>query len=288
MKLAIECEVLGRTKLEATFAIVHDGKIYTFAEAGGFLARICIEMRVPNPEKFFNLIERNSEGVSTLRGGADVSVVDSIVQEFREIESLASYSAAIRKVCYESARYELIPETPEEKRQVQFSSIRAQTGLPTPATLDRGQIVSIVKTRARYSSLTVVLAFYREGSNAFDDREYIDAFTKLYLILEDRYAPGIKDVKTVRQKFREADELGRALDATIRALGKSDAGLLNVIRQKLARYQKRIDAEGIIHLLTETRGELHHFVDRSRKLYANPFRKEDYRTEALLLLTLSN
>lgn len=59
------------------------------------------------------------------------------------------------------------------------------------------------------------------------------------------------------------------------------------VRDWLDGRQKQYDVPGVAYLLAETRGEVHHFVEVSRRAYGNPFRNSSYAGVALLALVLS-
>jgi hypothetical protein len=287
MRVSVECEVYGDALLSAEHSTEHEGTVYTFVPREGRLASIRIERRAPRPELFFNVFERAEKGTAPgLKGRADAEMIKAMLEEFKQLESMLAFSIQIRKIDYESPTYRLIPETPEEEAQVQFNNIRVSPGKRQPATLTQGEMNTIVKARERYSSLSVIQAFLREGQNSFDDRNYISAFMSFFSILEDRYAPGEKSVRVVRRKFNTSPELTMFVNCTVVAFAKADTDREQLLAM-LTKHGKQFDVEGIIYLMTETRGEVHHFVEKSRRQYGNPFRNKEYRALALAALTIS-
>ena len=289
MKLSMECEVDSNTLLTSVQDIEHEGSRYVFTpDDKGHLAKIRIVKPIQNPEHFFYVFEKNEEGViSGLRGDGDAELYDQVIEEFQQLESMLACSVEVRKVHWESPTYTLIPETDQEKARVHINSLRVTPGRRKSDVLRPGEIQTIVRNREKYKQLKIVQAFWREGRNDYDDQQYIDAFANFYYILEDRYAPGVSDKNTVFRKFQASDELREFVQIVIDK-NKADPPLNHQQVLEMLQYrQKQFDVEGVLYLLCETRGEVHHFVEKSRRVYGNPFRNKQYGGIALTALVLA-
>ena len=289
MKLSLECDVEGNTLLGGSEEIRHEGARYIFESDGlGFLAKVRIIKPIEHPERFYSVFNKGeSDQVEVLQVRSDGELFDSTIAEFQQLESMLAFSVDIKKVHWESPSYSLIPENDEEQKRIQFFGARVKRGKRPPDKLTRGELQAIVTARERLQYLTVIQAFWREGRNAFDDQQYISAFSQFYHILEDRYAPGASDKNVVRRKFQDSAELVGFIEGIIKANTAIPPPHHNQVLDMLARRLKQFDVRGLIHLITETRGEVYHFVDNSRRAYANPFRNGQYAGLALLMLILT-
>ena len=289
MKLSMECDVDSNTLLNSAEDVEFDGSHYMFLpDDKGFLAKIRIIRPIETPERFFYLFDENEQGtISGLRGGGDPEVYDRVIEEFQQLESMLAYSVEIRNVHWESPTYMLIPETDQERERVHINSLKVSPGRRPPAVLGSAEVRTIVRNRETYKQLTVVQGFWREGRNDYDDGQYIDAFANFYYILEDRYAPGIADEKLVLRRFKASDELRTFVQAVINSTIANPPDNHQQVVAMLSHRQKQYDVDGVLYLLCETRGEVHHFVEKSRRVYGNPFRNRHYGGIALIALMLT-
>jgi hypothetical protein len=61
---------------------------------------------------------------------------------------------------------------------------------------------------------------------------------------------------------------------------------LDKLKEFLAMEKLNFDKEGIISLIVQVRGNLHHFSQRSSKKKGTPFNQKDFETMAYLLMSI--
>ena len=95
------------------------------------------------------------------------------------------------------------------------------------------------------------------------------------------------DYKNEKMKleFKKSDILEYAINESIQYLenvkGKHYEWLINICK----RYNKKVDKEGIIHVIVEQRGNLSHFSFPNSNKQKNPFKDSNY--ESLAFITMS-
>lgn len=293
MKLAIECRVESTIKLLKIIEIENKNKKYIFyPDSKGILDKIRIIAQVDNPEKFFSTISipKNSS-VPNIDIKIDEKLFNSIIEEFQELESDLSFTTYgnLKKINYENPSHELICETEEEKKKAPLIGVEKGDGkYPVEITeLNEFILKEIIYGKEDYQSLMIPKAFLREGMNEFHSFRYINAFFNFHFILEGLYGNKKTKNSAVEFEFKRSAEFQEILEWIISNIKKEERHFKK-ITQMLKERNKILDADGIIHLIVSTRGDLHHFSNIPTKKQGTPFNHSEFESIAWITLGLAS
>ncbi len=270
MRLSVECRIDGIATLNETVIVTRGDAEYAFIRSeDGRLAAARIVRPLVKSEKVRNLFQRGANNnIRGLEGGTEGETYDDIIEEFKQLESMLAYSVAIQRLDWQAPTVGLIPESPEEAARIEFNHYRRSFQSPAkPKCASAGELKTIVENMEVFEPLTVVQAFWREARNEMDQIRYIPAFINYFYVLEAMYANGQFGQKVVLREFEKSEELRTSgtsfLESPTMQLSPHRENLL----RHLSCWQKQWDVHGLLHLLVETRGEVHHYVPTKRRRY---------------------
>lgn len=287
MKIKFESKVESKTKIEKTI-IGYNDKVYEFLpNEEGFFSKITITGTAPNPEKFSTGFSQlpNHKKNSLIYFNIDHDFKDEIVEELQCIEGLFSFGANLRRIRWDDLLIEMIPETPEEKGQIKLNKFGFRPEIiDDPKEFSPNDIGQILIRSRLFSGLSVYFAFFKEGSNDFLTRRFINAFYNFYFILEALYGNNKWRNYEVRQEFEKAQELIRIIRRFLKELKKAEPHEYKKLADQVKAMKdpkgnpvgKRMGAKGIIHFIVDTRGDVHHFSMYDTRQHGSPFKQEDY------------
>jgi hypothetical protein len=157
-----------------------------------------------------------------------------------------------------------------------------------PKFLRESELRTIVTQMETFDALTVLQAFYREARNEFNQVRFIPAFINFFYVLEAMFSNGQSKKKLMMKEFEKSASLRNfaelLLNSPTMASGEHHTNLAAMLKHR----QKNWDADGLLYLLVEIRGELlHHYAATTRKGYGTPFRNREYYTVALAVMFLA-
>lgn len=292
MKLSLECSVRGRVKIGRQLKVVKGLMEYLLIpDDKGWLSSIKIIKKVATPQKYsarWGPGEGKVNATLIIEGNREEYL--ELIREFQELEAVLSFETAgsLKSVAWDSPKEEFIPETEEEKRRVGVYSFHLTKEYPDyPASLDERTLDDIIKIKKHYESLIVPKAFYKEGTNEFTSRRYINAFYNFYFVLEDLYGKGKTKNKDVADAFRNSKDFKEILEWMIsEQIGKTERhriGIKRFCEEEGVTY----DIDGLIDLPQKVRGNLHHYSSKSSKHLGTPFSHEDFESIAFLTMGLA-
>ncbi|MBY0504798.1 MAG: hypothetical protein K2X03_12865 [Bryobacteraceae bacterium] len=254
----------------------------------GALSAIRIIKPIANPDRAFHLLERQGTTLS-LKQGLDDETFESVMSDFRQLESMLGFSGGISSIEWNSPTIALIPETDEEKSRVQVNNIYVRKFFEeTPKRIPKSYLEKVVKSMEVYESLTVLQAFHREVQNEMRAHRFIHAFVNGFYILESLYANGKFGQDQVIAEFEKSPSLCQSAESLLAKKtfceGEHQAGL----QKALNYYQKKWGVRGLFYAIVATRGELHHYVATRNRRYGTPFRHDEYYTMALTVSYLES
>ncbi len=290
MKFSIECKVESRIELPSKIIIKEEEKEYIFIpDRKKLLSSIKIVTIVKNQEKFYSIIKHTpDEKVKhhmTIK--KDSALFNSLIKEFQELESILAFNGNLKRIYWDEPKEELVCETQEEKQKVQVFGTRFTKNYPDPIrVMEDNTLKNIIKTKDKYSSLTIPKAFWREANNDFKAFRYINSFFNFYFILEGLYGNRKTRNNAVEKEFLDSKEFCDFVNWMIESTKKEPRHLAK-INQMLKLRNKKLDIEGIIHLLVSIRGDLHHFTDNPNKKQGTPFDHAEFETITWVSLGLA-
>jgi hypothetical protein len=280
MKFSMEYEVNSKTYIANQINIHNGDRTYIFhPNEQGMLAKLQIIADVPHQERFYSKIHHNpdEEIKTTITLNTDKDLFDSVVEEFRELESLLSLQHNLKSIDWQTQKHEVICETEEEKIKTKIYGLETGRAYPDdPVAADEDSLQTIIDTKDRYASLTIPLSFNREGKNDYIALKYINAFFHFYFILEGMYGNGKTKNIHIVQEFKKSDELKSHLKITIKEFIKPIPQHYKRVEEMLKAKNLTFSLDDLLELIVMTRGELHHF--NIKKPLNTPFKHEDYQT----------
>ncbi len=274
MRFSLECDVIDSyIKMDGVICKCYDKKYEFIPNEKGYLARIKITAPADNPGKFEMTItpgDDEPEG-KILNFGIDGDQVHEILTaDFQYLEGTLAFMGNIGQVNWQSAKFEYLPETEEEKARIAIPWYRIELNPVTtevPITSNRiGQI--IMRRNFHGTILNQMLAFFREGQNAFRVGRYINAFFNFYLVIEACYGEkGRWRNAQTREDMSASKEFRKFVDEIIKEHLKPGGRRMWFIDKMLSELTdakgnatpKTLDPDGIARLLVDTRGSLLHF-----------------------------
>lgn len=290
MKLEFKCKVksktyIGNSILETSIS----GKDFTLIpDEKGLLKEIVIITQVPSSKRVVSkIVPSNSpEAKHEINIDLGEGVVDEVENLLQYLESTLSFSANLEKISWEEPDLKFIPETEQDKADVNILSFSSQKSYPDEEkilTLDAFR--DIVLEKGKYEFLTVVKSFYREGKREFNSFRYINAFYNFYFIIEDLYGNGKTKNFDIEKEFKKSSDFRSFVDwmMTKNLEGRHKKNIEKFLKEE----NKLFDIDGLIELIVMIRGNLHHFSTKSTKHKGTPLNQQDFESIAFLLLGLS-
>lgn len=292
MKISLECGIKGKIKIGRQLKVVKGSKEYLLIpDNEGWLSKIKIIKKVAVPDKYSAKIGPGKGKVKheiIITGDREEKL--ELIREFQELEGILSFETvgSLKSIEWDAPTEDFIAETEEEEKQVEVHNFCFAKEYPEyPASLDEEGFGNIIRIKEHYVSLIVPQAFYREGTNEFASRRYINAFYNFYFILEDFYARGKTKNRVIGEEFRSSKEFRGFVDWVIKGINNK----YPKHRMSIERFCKEegvaYDTDGLIDLLLKVRGSLHHYSSRSSKRQGTPFDHEDFESIAFLTMGLA-
>jgi len=194
----------------------------------------------------------------------------------------------LRRIYWESAAVNVVFEGPDEQNPPDWAPLidfRPKRSKRQPAPVDTEVFQTFALLSTRHGSIAVILSFWREGSNEFEEGNFINAFYNYYFVLEGLYANKKFKSKEVLTEFKRQSGLRESVDMFL----KQDTPvphMIQVTNMLDARKFSR-DIDGLIALIVYTRGDLHHFVDNPNRLQPSLFAQNQFEGLSSLMRFVS-
>jgi len=291
MKVSLECGVEGKVKIGKELKVVEGPKEYLLIpDKKGWLWKIKIIKKVATPAKYSaKVLLGAGKGKHKIVISRDREEYLELIREFQELEGMLSFETigGLKSVGWDAPTEDFIAETEEEEKQVEVHDFCLEKGYPDyPASLDEEGFGRLVRIKEHYVSLIVPQTFYREGTNEFASKRYINAFYNFYFVLEDFFGKGKTKNRDVAGEFRNSKWFRRFVDEVIKDINKYARHRIS-IEGFCKRERVVYDTDGIIELLLKVRGRLHHYSGRSSKRQGTPFNHEYFESVAFLTMGLA-
>ncbi len=182
-----------------------------------------------------------------------------------------------------------IPESEEEEKKFNVTDITVHHHYPEPqrTKLTADVFKEIIQQKSKDESLKVVKLFHREGVREFHSLRYIQAYYNFYFVLEDLYAQGKTNKNQVTEKFKSNQTLRAIIQHALNTVIKPLENHLQSIHNFLREENLTFDIDGIIELIVQVRGNLHHYSGRSTKRIGTPLNQREFESVAYLLMSIS-
>lgn len=201
------------------------------------------------------------------------------------LESVGAFWFSVHEVNWEAAEFDWVPENDSETSELAVWNFRLDQKYASETTqIDESYVKTLLYRRPLHEALTVPLAFYREGKNEFRRFRYIQAFVNFYFMIEGLFGGGRPNYR-VREQFGAAPTLVKAAGEAADYL-RGQAKHWNGVRQALPSANYVLDANGILDLLVDCRGVLHHFSTRDSRPKAHPHNQRTFESVAFIAMSV--
>lgn len=291
MKLGVKCKVesetlIGNSELNT---VIDDIEYSLIPDTNGLLSEIIIRVKNSDIDKLIANIspsEYPSPAKHTLNIQLSQKDIDDIRVLFQDIESALSFSANLRKIYWEEPTYIFIPETDDERLNINVGEFTINKSYPTVLKkMTINDFTDMIKNRSKYQFLTIAKAFHREGIREYSSFRYINAFYNFYYVIEDLYGAGKTKNSAIENEFKKDINFREIVTWMIENNIKDDH--LENIKRFTLEENKKYDVDGLIELVVQVRGNLHHFSSKSSKRKGTPLNHKDFESMAFLLMGLS-
>jgi hypothetical protein len=275
MRFRVTCNVDSATFVDGEYQVSPGDLIYTLTPDGeGRLVRISITALVSDVERFRSqIIENPNLGVKAhYVYNFDQELLDRIIAEFQRLESHICFSFRLDGINWQNPKIETICDTDEERKIAKIFALEvSRSPRENPVSVSAQEMAKLIVESRKYDSLTVPMAFYREGMNDYRSRRYIVAFFNFYFIVEGLFGRAKTKKWQIEQQFKSSVGLRWAVDGSIAALRDADPRIYSRVVDEVVHAGRTMTTDGMIEHLVRTRGRLHHFTHNPARLEGTPF-----------------
>jgi len=292
MKFALESTVTGKIMIGKEIRVAKAPYEYVLTpDRDGWLASIMISAEITHTEQVYSRLEP-SDGTSKAKIiiERDRETYERIINEFQELESITSFASGgnLGSIDWHSPKEHMIPESQDEEAEIHVASFEATWEYPEQQfNLTHEAFRELVYAKDSYRSLTVIKAFFREGTNEFNKFRYINAFYNLYFILEDLYGKGKTGTQAVIASFRKSPEFRESVDWVLKNHVNNHPRHRLALQNLCSQLNLGYESDGLIDLLGKVRNNLHHYSTSDAKKFWTPFRQKDFESIAFFTLGLA-
>ncbi len=291
MRYRLKAEVEGNLVLDRDVSVErNDIRVEFLRGRTGRLDHIAVSMKV-DPETFKTSVETDhGRSAPTVVLGGDPQIHRTLVREMQRLESDISFkcSNSLKRIHWDTAREQWIPENSEEISLCAISEFHAEKSYPDPQVrLGQESLEMIVAELPRYDSLMIPKAFAREMINEFATLRYIQSFYNAFFILEGFYGEGKSSLRQLLKAFCKSGELCSVTSWALGEVYRKYAHHRGNLDKFYAEEGCHPDVEGTLKLLIKVRGNLHHYYSRSRKRQVDPFDQEQFKGVSYLTMRMA-
>jgi hypothetical protein len=247
-----------------------------------------IALRVKNYHDFLPEVSSNRHSRIIQIRLRDSSLSSSLIDLAQHIESIGSFWFGIKKIYWESPKRGWVAETPEEEKDLEFTTNNFQQESHENKCyqeMDPARLKSMIENYHLHRHLVLPMSFYREGCNEFSSKRYTSSFINFYFYLDDLYGQGKTKNKDVENLFKSSKHIRHACEKAIQDFQDNPKNL-EELKEFLEMEKKTFNVDGLIELIVQIRGNLSHFSQKSSKKKGHPLNQRDFRSVALLIQTI--
>ncbi len=211
---------------------------------------------------------------------------DDLVDVLQHLESLGAFWLGFRRIRWENRKVEWIPETEEDKRRLSLlSHVHKETYKEQPVVPRLEIVGELVGARERNRYLVIPMAFLREGVNEYRAFRYINACFQFYFYVEDLYAEGQWRTKQAKERLLASTHMLKAATKVVTELNTPSSQLERAqIERDLNEKGHPFSPEGLIELIVDMRGDMHHFSQKDPRRRNNPLNQREFKGIAWVMM----
>lgn len=283
----MKCSVDSTTEIgNEPIQVTVDGADFTLVPSeDGLLQELTVIVRLENEEGFIS----NISPARAITINYDTQLSAKLIDMLQYLEASLSFHYGVKKISWEDRETFFIPESEEEQRKLDVMSYRVGFRYPEQQRirLTAANFKDIIQRKSKDESLKIVMLFHREGIREFHSLRYIQAYYNFYFILEDFYAHGKTNRTQVTNNFKSYQTLRTIIQEVLDTAIKPYPHHLQNIQNFLQEENLTFSIDGIIELIVQVRGNLHHYSRKSTKRKGTPLNQSDFVSMALLLMILT-
>lgn len=290
MKFSYEFKVDSNMMIEEELTYQENDKTFVLIPNE---KKLIASIKIITKIKDLSLIQSNYTLTSDNKVGSilfklDEGLAGELLSEFQIIEAILGFNqASFRQIYWDTVIYEIIPESEEERFELKkgLTVLKGdwKRAYEDGTILTKDVFIENMKSRHKFDSILIPRAFYHEGLYQFNKFKYIYAFYNFYFIIEDLYGEGNSKNDLVKKSLKESQEFRSYVQWAIdNIVNDSDKRHSTNISNFLKTYSKNFDVDGIIHLILNMRGQLHHYSGTSKILHGTPLNHAKFESLAYL------
>lgn len=298
MKFGVSCDVEGRTYLENGATIQLEGMRYTFYVQDikePLIIKVRIISDVDDPSKYsFHRSETAKDGTYTVTQNFEEHIQKRLIQQLQTLESLLGVVGNIKRIYWNKATFEYYPETEEEFKRINVMPaffFMHEIPMNDPAHIPNADLKAYLEHIDTFEGLAVPMSFYREAKIEYGSGRYINCFFNSYFIIEGLFGNGKWRKEAIIAEFTKSQVFSgfvqQLLNEAEKITDPAEGWTKAQIEEELNKRSQPYTVEGLVKLIVETRGRLHHFSFGSTQQQGTPFNHLEYKRIALMGFTLA-
>jgi hypothetical protein len=219
----------------------------------------------------------------------ELHIQQKLIRALQTLESLLGTLGNIKRVYWNKATFEYYPETEAEFRR--FNVLPAvffmhEFPMDDPALVSIADLTPYLRHIDALNGLAAPMSFYREAKAEYSVGRYINSFFSSYFIIEGLFGNGQWRKRDIVRELTQSQVFSgfvkTYLDevATNHDLGEGMTE--EQLMEELQKINQPFTVEGLVKLIVETRGRLHHFSIASTQTQGTPFNHLDYKRISLI------
>ena len=282
MLFQITVKFEGDTYIKNHYTLEFDKyKMFVLSDKNKIVNELIIQRNVDDYEKYLYKF------VTVQQGEHELSIPKNpyypeMIKLLQTIESIGSFWLGVKKIHWDNPTKAWIPETKSEEEKIKVIDFELNKKYESRQhEMTPQKISEIISLKEDFKHLIIPMAFFREGRNEYRSFRYINAFFNFYFYLEGLYGKGKTKNYQVKKAFEESEQFNYALSRTIKSLNNRH---IIKLKEFLKKENCNFNNNGVIKLIVNIRGVLHHFSQKSPKIQGHPLNQNEFETVAFLLM----
>lgn len=198
-------------------------------------------------------------------------IYSDIIDWLQYIESMGAFNFEVESIGWDEPTITWIPEIEEEQGIMPLLSHQRQHQKKEAIKkLSQSNLQNVVIYRRCLKDIYIPFTYFRQGKNLFDQRKYYFAYINFFMMLEYCFANGKVKKSGVIKEFESAHLLRKSITAAIELVKhNNNKDHFEWLQTECFKRQKKVDVDGILHILIEFRGLLSHASKLSEKFLFN-------------------
>lgn len=283
MRYGLKATVEGNLRIDADTSTESDGiRIELKSDEQGRLSTVVVSLEVQASR--IGTVASAARARASGEDSADVAIDEKLhlIRFLQSIESDLAFSAQghIDRIRWDDAFELTIPENADEEKLVPSRYLTMTFGRPQlkyPLTADAAR--TIAERSPQDDDLVAIKAFWREGTNEYREKRYVQAFYDFYFVIEGLFANGRSSKAEVLKAFAKSSEMSTVTDLAL-SRARANESYWPRLQDLLRTHSCGEDSSGAQKLLFALRGELHHFSTKKKGPQGTPLSQSKFETPA--------